>query len=73
MRRRESRIALRIDPDHWPWLIRHARRLGYFGVADYLNAILNTALLGEREANGETLPGREAETCSDDYEDGLPL
>lgn len=66
-------VLLSIDRDHLPWLARHARRLGYFGPRDYLNAILNTATLREMEANGEVPPAAVEAAADEKFEDGIPF
>jgi hypothetical protein len=68
---KKDRISLKIDERDWPWVVRHARRLGYYGARDYVQAILNTAMDAEREANGESLPRPSKHT--DPYGDGIPL
>jgi hypothetical protein len=64
---------LSIDRDHLPWLARHARRLGYIGQRDYLNGILNTALLRELETNGEGPPASVEAAADEKFEEGIPF
>lgn len=63
---------MQIDAAHWPWLSAHARRLGYLGPVDYVNAILNSALEEEREWN-ETLGADRTRPAQADDDDGNPL
>ena len=70
-RMKTNKLTLSIDPQHWPWLARHARRLGYAGPKDYAQAIFNMALISELDANDECLPER-ADADLDPYGDGIP-
>lgn len=69
---RTNKVTLQIDPRHWPWLTTHARRLGYASPVDYLNGILNMALIGELEANDES-PPRTGTDEQNDLDDGIPF
>lgn len=67
-------VSLWLSADMLRFAVKQARTGGYFGPADYLNAVLNTAML--REMEDEPMSAKEirarrqlAEAC----DDGLPF
>lgn len=67
-------VRVQVSADVMRFAQHAARRGGYFGPADYLNAILNTAMLEAME--NEPLSPREIEArrkAAEQNEDGLPI
>ena len=66
------RFVVDIEDRHFGWLPRHAARLGYFGVKDYVNAILATALNSE-EQHSEAPPPCDVPDEDPEIEDELQI
>lgn len=64
-----QRVSVQVSGELFAFAQAVAESEGYFGAADYLNALLNTALLAEIEAS-HALPRRHDEQCA--AEDGPP-
>lgn len=67
-------VRLQVSPDFIKFAARAAKAPGYFGVEDYLNAVLNMAMLYEMD--DEPLSTREIEArrkAAKNSDDGLPF
>lgn len=67
-------LTLQVSADVLRFAVREAKRGGFVGPADYLNAVLNTAML--REMENEPLSARAIKARRDPAEasdDGLPF
>lgn len=67
-------VSLWLSADVLRFAVREAKRGGYVGPADYLNAVLNTAML--REMEEEPLSQKEIEArrqLAEASDDGLPF
>ena len=67
-------VSLSVSEDVIRFALREAKRGEYLGPADYLNAVLNTAMLREMEDEPITAEERKARRkVIDESEDGFPL
>lgn len=84
--RGHQRVSLLVDDENFAFAEAMAEVFGFYGPADYLNAILNTALLEAVESAGPQLrpegekltreePGGERQFAGDggDIDDSIPF
>jgi gluconate kinase len=66
------KVVLHIDPRYFAFAQAMAKRQGHFGPADYLNSLLNTAILTAIDEEDWPIQRGPASAASD-LDDGIPF